>query len=267
VVEVLQKTDDYAFGKSRIVAGGNNKYLYNGKEIQDDLGGGTHSFGSSYQLEGQLDYGARFYDAEIGRWNVVDPLADEFEHLSPYNYRINNPILMIDPTGMAADSIEASVVGPIINVWGKVTATFAGVLTKPTTIEFPKFRPTPPPNPFVLAAALLLLPADFFWPKRDPDEMKFLKEHPYVMSKKHKLGDKLPLPERDDAKFLKRGGQGWENKDTGEIYKKSHTSHGNKNNEETQWKVWPKGTTDFGSNSKKSGERTTLDQDGVVIGF
>ena len=88
-----------------------------------------------------------------------------------------------------------------------------------------------------------------------------------VNSKEYKKGDKLPTPETEPGKFnKKRGNQGWENKETGEIYQKSHTSHGNKNNEGTQWKVWPKGTNDFGPNSKKSGERTTLDQKGVVIG-
>lgn len=174
---------------------------------------------------------------------------------------------MIDPTGMAADSVAGSVVGPIVDVWGKIAATFAGALTKPTTLEFPKFRPTPPPHPFILAIGLLFLPADYFGPKRDPDEMKFLREHPYVMSKKHKVGDKLPTPELNKDKFnKKRGNQGWENKETGEIYRKSKTSHGNENNEGTQWKVWPKGTTDFGPNSKQSGERTTLDQNGIVIG-
>jgi RHS repeat-associated protein len=95
--EVYQETHYYPFGMTmegewqNIVNGPENNYLYNGKELNSD-------FGLDWS-----DYGARYYDASIGRWNSVDPLAELFPSQSPYNYTFNNPIRFTDPSGMAPE--------------------------------------------------------------------------------------------------------------------------------------------------------------------
>ncbi len=54
------------------------------------------------------DYGARQYDPILCRWDRVDPLCEKYYNVSPYVYCSNNPILLIDPTGLEPDSLEAA---------------------------------------------------------------------------------------------------------------------------------------------------------------
>jgi RHS repeat-associated protein len=111
-LEVLQRDDYYAFGlrKMGLPNANTNKYLYNGKELQEELG--------------QYDYGARFYDPIIARWNVVDPLAEKYFNYSSYNYAANNPVLLIDKAGRDIE-IGNNTAGALLNL-AKIVVTSKG---------------------------------------------------------------------------------------------------------------------------------------------
>ncbi|MCT4178323.1 RHS repeat-associated core domain-containing protein, partial [Elizabethkingia anophelis] len=88
--EIIEENNYYPFGlkhqgyNSSSLANNTYQYKYNGKELQET---------------GMYDYGARMYMPELGRWGVVDPLAEKMTRHSPYNYAFNNPIRFIDPDG------------------------------------------------------------------------------------------------------------------------------------------------------------------------
>jgi RHS repeat-associated protein len=88
---VVATNDYYAFGMQSVSNSRENsieqKYLYNNKELQDELN------------IGWLDYGARMYMSDIGRWGVHDEYSEIYFDHSPFNYVKNNPISAFDPNG------------------------------------------------------------------------------------------------------------------------------------------------------------------------
>ena len=84
----LEETNDYyPFGGTFTTSTSVQPYKYNGKEL--DRVSGLNLY----------DYGARYYDATIGRWCMVDSLSEKYYSFNSYNYCGNNPARYVDPDG------------------------------------------------------------------------------------------------------------------------------------------------------------------------
>ncbi|MCX8526470.1 hypothetical protein OF897_21385, partial [Chryseobacterium formosus] len=93
-IEVLEENNYYPFGLKHegynaLAGNPSYQYKYNGKELQTETG--------------MYDYGARFYMPDIGRWGVVDPLAEMYQPMSTYHMSGNNPVFYVDSNGMNYD--------------------------------------------------------------------------------------------------------------------------------------------------------------------
>ncbi len=77
----------YPFGGVFASTGNAQPYKYNGKEYDSKKGLNWY------------DYGARHYDAVLGRFTTNDPLAEKYFNTGLYAYCLNNPVRFIDPTG------------------------------------------------------------------------------------------------------------------------------------------------------------------------
>jgi len=98
-VDIVQTSSYYPFGMimnqvnyiSTTTNYPKNKYLYNGKELQnEDLDGESLDW---------YDYGARMYDPSVVHWTTLDPKSELSRKWSPYSYCYSNPIRFIDPDG------------------------------------------------------------------------------------------------------------------------------------------------------------------------
>ena len=87
---ITQHTEYIAFGEVLFEEHSTSKtmpYLFNGKELDTETG--------------LYYYGARYYDPRVSIFLNVDPLAEKT--MTPYAYTYNNPINLIDPTGMKSE--------------------------------------------------------------------------------------------------------------------------------------------------------------------
>ncbi|KAA8478429.1 RHS repeat-associated protein [Arcticibacter tournemirensis] len=117
---VRQENSYYPYGL--VMPGGTlptqpNKNLYNGgSEWQNDYGDLPDYYQTFY----------RMYDAAVGRFMGMDPLADYYAYQSPYQYGGNNPVMYNDPLGDKQAPLDETLEGGWGRYGGTITFTEGG---------------------------------------------------------------------------------------------------------------------------------------------
>ena len=93
----------YPFGGVFASTGNVQPYKYNGKELDAKKGLNWY------------DYGARHYDAALGRFTTNDRFAEKYHSLSPYQYGANNPVNTIDINGDSLLIVTPAAIEAIYN--------------------------------------------------------------------------------------------------------------------------------------------------------
>jgi RHS repeat-associated protein len=146
---VIQMDDYYPFGLTFNSYSRENSvpqdFKFNGKEEQDELN------------VGWLDFGARMYQPDLGRFFTQDRFSENYFDYSPYHYVGNNPLKYVDINGdsaYAAIKSNAEVIANDLNTiyknkYGKgaadaftvTTGTIDVTKTVEQDVEFDLFNP------------------------------------------------------------------------------------------------------------------------------
>ena len=107
---VEQVNHYYPYGSRFSAGGGDNRFLYTGKELNPD--------------SALYDFHARLMSPATGRFVTLDPDAEKYRSVSPYAYCAGNPINLVDSEGKAVIvvNIVGGVVSAVINYGGQVVA-------------------------------------------------------------------------------------------------------------------------------------------------
>jgi RHS repeat-associated protein len=113
---LVNREEYYPFGETSFGSYGKKRYRFCGKEKDEE--------------SGLYYYGARYYSPWTCRFISVDPLAEKYAHLTPYNYAGNKVINYIDIDGMQGSGEKTTPEGGGSSVWSTSLAEAIAKLPK-----------------------------------------------------------------------------------------------------------------------------------------